>query len=242
MCTVSFITTGGKTIITSNRDEQTLRPPAFEPKEELINDFKIIYPKDPKAGGTWFAVKESGEAAVLLNGAFKNHIPDKKHTLSRGLIVLRILSETKPVSQLSEICLRSVAPFTLVLFSSQRLMEFRWDGSNKYLKELDARLNYIWSSVTLYARDAVLQREALFGKFLNGKTQVNENSIINFHLDNDNDFENGFVINRKNEVKTFSITQAIFETEETVMNHLDLLKNTKNSVALPLKYMTKQFQ
>lgn len=242
MCTVSFISIDSKTIITSNRDEQTSRPTAYEPKEEIINDCKIIYPKDPKAGGTWFAIKENGVAAVLLNGAFKNHIPDKSHTLSRGLILLRILSGTDPVSQLSEISLISVAPFTLVLFNTTRLFEFRWDGSNKYFKELDAMSNYIWSSVTLYAKDAVLQREALFAKFLEGKSPIDENTIIDFHLDNDNDFENGFIINRNDEVKTFSITQAVFEAEETVLNHIDLVKNIKKSMALPLSYMTKQFQ
>lgn len=242
MCTVSFISIGEKTIITSNRDEQTSRNKAYELKEEIINDCKIIYPKDPEAGGTWFAVKESGAAAVLLNGAFKNDIPNKNHTRSRGLILLRILSGTDPVSQLSEISLSSVAPFTLVLFNTTRLIEFCWDGSNKYCKELNAMSNYIWSSMTLYAKNAILQRKALFATFLEGKALIDENNIIDFHLDNDNDFENGYVINRNDKVKTFSITQAVFEAEETVLNHIDLVKNIKNSLVLPLNYMTKQFQ
>ncbi|MEB8347475.1 NRDE family protein [Flavobacteriaceae bacterium KMM 6898] len=241
MCTVSFISIGNKTIITSNRDEQTTRPKAYEPKEEIINDFKIIYPKDPKAGGTWFAIKENGMAAVLLNGAFKNHIPDEKHTVSRGLILLRIISGTDPISQVSKIDLGSVAPFTIVLFNTKRLIEFRWDGNNKHIKELDARSNYIWSSVTLYAKDAILKREAQFADFLEGSGTIHEKSIINFHLDNDNDFENGFIINRNDEVKTFSISQAVFEAEEIAFNHLDLVNNINNSMALPINNITKQF-
>jgi len=242
MCTVSFISTSSKTILTSNRDEQTTRPSAYEPKEEIINDCKIVYPKDPKAGGTWFAVKENGMAAVLLNGAFNKYIPEKKHTVSRGLVLLRIISSVDPISQMSEIDLSLVAPFTLVFYDASNLMEFRWDGTNKYTKELYTESNYIWSSVTLYAEQAVKQREMLFAKFLNGnrQDQIDENSIVDFHLDNDNDFENGFIINRNDQVKTFSITQAVFDDEETVLNHIDLVKNVKNSLALPVNYISRQ--
>ena len=242
MCTVSFISSNNKFILTSNRDEQTSRPTAYEPKEEIINDCKIIYPKDPKAGGTWFAIKENGVAAVLLNGAFKKHIPTGDYRLSRGLLLLQIISDTTPVAQLSKINLRKIEPFTLILFNTSRLMEFRWDGDNRYFKELDTRNNYIWSSVTLYAKDAILQREAQFARFLKGNDMIHENSIIDFHRCNDGDFENGLVINRNDKVKTFSITQAVFEADEIELNHLDLLKNKKHSIAVPLAYMTNQFQ
>lgn len=242
MCTVSFICTGNKTILTSNRDEQTSRPRAYEPKEEIINDYKIVYPKDPKAGGTWFAVKENGMAAVLLNGAFNKYIPDKKHTVSRGLAMLRIISSTDPISQMSEIDLGRVAPFTLIYFDTSNLIEFRWDGNDKYTKELDTESNYIWSSVTLYDEHIVKKRETLFTKYLNETRhdQIDENSIIDFHLDNDNDFENGFIINRNDQVKTFSITQAVFEDKETVLNHIDLAKNVKNSLSLPINFISRQ--
>jgi len=66
MCTVSFVNANGKIIITSNRDEQTIRPSAIEPKNYLINNKNIIFPKDKKAGGTWFAINEHSTVLVLL--------------------------------------------------------------------------------------------------------------------------------------------------------------------------------
>ena len=97
MCTVSFISLNNKFVITSNRDENILRPVAFAPQEEIINGCKIIYPKDPKAGGTWFAINQSGAVAVLLNGAFEKHIPLNNYSKSRGLILLEVISKITPL-------------------------------------------------------------------------------------------------------------------------------------------------
>jgi len=74
MCTVSFIPSGSQYIITSNRDEHISRPLALQPQEETIGNVKILFPKDAKAGGTWFALSENGSVAVLLNGGFVNHL------------------------------------------------------------------------------------------------------------------------------------------------------------------------
>ncbi|MGL1516781.1 NRDE family protein, partial [Vibrio parahaemolyticus] len=48
------------------------------------------FPKDPDGGGTWIALKENGDVAILLNGAFENHIPAYPYRRSRGLIFLDI--------------------------------------------------------------------------------------------------------------------------------------------------------
>ncbi len=60
MCTVSFVKTADSIIITSNRDEKIIRPSAIPPKSYRVNNQNLIYPKDPKAGGTWFATNEAG--------------------------------------------------------------------------------------------------------------------------------------------------------------------------------------
>ncbi len=73
MCTVSFVSSNDKIIITSNRDEKVIRPSAIEPKNYSINNKDIIFPKDPKAGGTWYAIDENGTVLVLLNGASEKH-------------------------------------------------------------------------------------------------------------------------------------------------------------------------
>ena len=59
MCTVTYIPTPEGCIITSNRDEKITRERALSPQEYLIDGKKIIFPKDPKAGGTWVAHNET---------------------------------------------------------------------------------------------------------------------------------------------------------------------------------------
>ena len=55
MCTVSFVFSNGKAILTHNRDEKVARPSAIEPQKYTVNNKNIYFPKDQKAGGTWYA-------------------------------------------------------------------------------------------------------------------------------------------------------------------------------------------
>ena len=223
MCTVSFISLNNKFVITSSRDENILRPVAFAPQEEIINGCKIIYPKDPKVGGTWFAINQSGAVAVLLNGAFEKHISQNNYSISRGLILLDIISRVTPLFHFEKMDLETIEPFTLILFEQSKLVELRWDGNKKYKTELNSNKNYIWSSATLYSKEAVKKRERWFAEYLSGSNQINEKTIIDFHSNNHNDSENGFIINRANTLKTFSITQALIEENAVSLNHIDLL-------------------
>ena len=121
MCTVSFVNANGKIIITSNRDEKTLRPNAIEPRNYLINNKKIIFPKDKKAGGTWFAIDEHSTILVLLNGADEKHTLKESYRKSRGLIVLELISSKSVIHAWKFIDLNNIEPFTLVLFENQIL-------------------------------------------------------------------------------------------------------------------------
>lgn len=235
MCTVSFISHNNKYFITSNRDEHASRPIAFHPREDRINNFQVIYPKDPKGGGTWFAIREDGVALVLLNGAFQKHIPRNKYAMSRGLVLLNIISASDPEFHFNEMDLGQIEPFTLIFFNGNHLVEFRWDGATKYRKKLEPGGNYIWSSVTLYSKEVVRHREQLFKDFLLKNEWLNQESIINFHLNNNDDFENGFVIDRENGLQTVSITQAVIKKDELDFTHFDLLNPETNSHTSCLK-------
>lgn len=242
MCTVSFISTGKKYILTSNRDEHISRAPALYPDQEIINNCRVIFPKDPQAGGSWFAINENGVTGVLLNGAFHKHTRAGKYSTSRGVVLLNIVSNPTPSFYFSQIELVNIEPFTIILFESGTLLELRWDGVKKYRKELDTNQNYIWSSVTLYDQKAIQKREALFNQFHGMNTNPDEESIIRFHSENYDDLENGFIINRNNKLKTFSITQAIFEETNIIMKHYDLLKEELNSIAIKTNHIFNQVQ
>ena len=223
MCTVSFVNANGKIILTSNRDEQVERP-ALEPRSYRIGNKNIFFPKDTKAGGTWFAVAENGNAIVLLNGASEGHEWKPPYRKSRGLIVLDLISADFPISEWETIDLVNIEPFTLVLYEKQKLYQLRWNGLDKESLELNPAHNYIWSSSTLYPQNIRETRTHWFEQFLDTKPEVNESEMFNFHrYTEDANHENGLVINRNGFLKTLSITQTVIENGRVNLVHHDLL-------------------
>lgn len=230
MCTVSFISSKEGCFITSNRDEHISRPMAMQPEEGTINSIKVLFPKDPQAGGTWFAINEFGVVAVLLNGAFVKHERKPSYAKSRGLVVLDVIASMEPESTLGKMDLTEVEPFTLVLFDGDGLTEFRWDGESRHRKTLNPQQNHIWSSVTLYDERAIEQRNQLFGDFIATNNGISAGQIVDFHSNNHQDYENGFVIDRTTGLKTFSVTQVILQQEDAAMHHYDLLNGKEYHV------------
>lgn len=227
MCTVSVIRTGDKTIITSNRDEQVARP-SIAPATYRINDKNILFPKDPKAGGTWFAADEHANVAVLLNGAACRHIHNPPYRKSRGLILLDIIGARSPLKMWNEIDFGNIEPFTIVLSLQAKLYQLRWDGIQKEKITLDTSKEHIWSSVTLYPEPVRQQRSEWFYDFIDRTNDLTHEALFKFHRysHNSND-ENGLVINRNNVLRTLSITQAVVEQNRVEMEHYDLIGDQK---------------
>lgn len=238
MCTVSFVNSNGRIIITSNRDEKTLRPNAIEPKNYLINNRNVIFPKDNKAGGTWFAVNENGTVLVLLNGADEKHVLKDSYRKSRGLVVLELISSDSVTEEWQKIDLENIEPFTLVLFEDGKLYQLRWNETEKSKLELDINQSHIWSSSTLYPQEIREKRASWFSAFLNttrgkaglseAKPKVNPQEMFNFHrYTEEGNAENGLVINRNGALKTLSITQAVVEKNKVAVRYNDLITETE---------------
>ncbi|WP_281322723.1 NRDE family protein [Flavobacterium aestivum] len=230
MCTVSFVSTNDKIIITSNRDEKVIRPDAIPPQNYTLNGKNIIYPKDPKAGGTWYVVDENGTVLVLLNGAAEKHQLELPYRKSRGLIVLDMIGSVSPKEFWNEIDLERIEPFTLVLFQDKQLYQLRWNGAEKSKVSLETDKNYVWSSSTLYSKEIREQRSKWFYAFLDSNPEITEDKMLHFHryTEADNN-EHGLVINRNNELKTLSITQTVIEKNKVMIHHLDLIASKKYS-------------
>lgn len=231
MCTVSFVNENGKIIITSNRDEQILRPSAISPAFYTIKNKKVLFPKDGKAGGTWFAVNESGTTIVLLNGAKEKHeFKTNFYQKSRGLIVLDLIATNTILQAWNEIDLYKVEPFTLVVFENQKLFQLQWNEIGKSYVPLNILQKHIWSSSTLYSKEIRDQRSAWFYDFVKQKESLSETDLYRFHSNTEvNDKENGLVINRNNFLKTISISQVIIENGNAVFNYNDLINNEKST-------------
>lgn len=232
MCTVTFIPQGGNIIFTSNRDETIARPLAFAPALEIVNGKQLVFPKDPKAGGTWFCVAENGVVIVLLNGAFIRHIPTGNYRRSRGLVLLDIISADYPFAEVTEYNYEGIEPFTLLLYKqgsdSNSFSEFRWDGKQQYFKELSLDQPCIYSSATLYEPAIIKQRQKWFDEFLkNGEDKTPQAVRLFHHSAGKGDSTNGLVINRGELLKTQCITQAVIGINSISLYHHNLIKDTE---------------
>lgn len=235
MCTVTFIPSNDKFFITTNRDEKLTRKDAVVPGMVEYNGQKLFFPKDADAGGTWIVMKENGDAAVLLNGAFIWHKPEPPYRLSRGIILLDIFSTGKPSATFTKINLQDIEPFTLVLLENNCLYEFRWDGNEKYCRQLNVRRPYIWSSATLYDGFAVKKREQWFATFLNIHPTLTQLDILNFHhFTGDGDKQNDLLMVRGEMYTTVSITSILLTKDRGCIKYIDIKNDLSSEVKIEL--------
>lgn len=222
MCTVTYIPTAEGCIITSNRDEKITRERALSPQEYLIDGKKIIFPKDPKAGGTWVAHNET-KIIVLLNGAQEKHIPKPNYRKSRGLIVLDLITAENSLDCWKSIDLTDIEPFTIVLFENDKLVQLQWNEVEKSTLQFDETQFHIWSSSTLYSKEIRDQRKEWFQGFIETKNCPTPEEILNFHQFTESENKDfGLQINRNNILKTISISQCLVNNNEIKMIYLDL--------------------
>ena len=235
MCTVSFIPVKEKFFITSNRDEKLTRKNAVTPGMFIYKDQKLFFPKDADAGGTWIVMKENGDAAVLLNGAFICHNAEPPYRLSRGIILLDIISSERPSVAFTKMNLQDIEPFTLVLLENNCLYEFRWDGTEKYCKQLNVNRPYIWSSATLYNGFVVKKREQWFASFLNDHPTPTQQDILKFHqFTGDGDKHNDLLMTRDGVYTTLSITSIMLTKDRGCIKYEDTKSDTSSEIKIEL--------
>lgn len=235
MCTVTFIPCASGVFLTSNRDEKFTRMTAAVPRTHFVNGYELLYPTDADAGGSWIAVKHNGHAAVLLNGAFVNHIPEKDYRVSRGVLFVELISAKYPDQYFHSTNLNGVAPFTVILYMNKALHEYRWDGTDKHVMTLNTSRAYIWSSVTLYDAGARIERETWLRKWLMQTKSVDMDAIFLFHrFGGKGDIENDLVMNRAEQLSTVSITSVHIQSSSARMNYLDMKQNKAYSCSINL--------
>lgn len=237
MCTVTFIPAGDTVFITSNRDEKLARKKAIHPKAYRYNGCRLLGPVDAAAGGTWIALKENGDAAVLLNGAFLPHNPQPPYRMSRGIVFLDLLTASSPSLQFSIQDARGIEPFTLILFEAGSLYQFRWDGRKKHIQPLPANEPHIWSSVTLYRDEVIRKRENWFARFLREHPAPTHREIFSFHqFGGDGDAANDLLMKRGDVYATVSITSIESTPQEASIRYTDLADNKETilSIAYPV--------
>ena len=229
MCTVTYISSGVHFYFTSSRDEQAARAIASFPELHKINGQNILFPKDEQAGGSWIAVNENGNVAVMINGAVLAHRPEPPYRRSRGLILLDLVSKSSPTAAFEATDFYRIEPFTIILFEEEKLWSGKWDGREKRLQSLNAVKPHIWSSVTLYDPSAIQKRENWFHRWLTEYPNPSATDIISFHQQGgDGDSFNDLLMNRAGKLFTNSISSIRLSPEAAEFRYIDL-RNVKTA-------------
>ncbi|MBP9739897.1 MAG: NRDE family protein [Chitinophagaceae bacterium] len=224
MCTVSFIPTNNGAIITSNRDEKSLRQTALPPQKFKYEDRQLHYPIDGNSNGTWFIVSNDGTVGVLLNGANKPHIVKEKYSMSRGTILPTIFKQKNVIHALQNFNLTGVENCTILIYQHKKLVEFKWNGEELFIQELNTQAPHIYSSVTLYNKEMIVQREHWFNEWLLQNVQPSQENIIHFHSSAGNgNKEFGLQMNRNNTMLTVSVTSALIEENTATLYYNDCI-------------------
>jgi transport and Golgi organization protein 2 len=235
MCTVTFIPSNKRIILTSNRDEKHWRTAAAIPDAYPFQTGKIIFPRDGDAGGTWFAIHENGNVVIFLNGGFIRHVPNPPYRKSRGLVLLDLIDHDSPHEGFKEIILGNIEPFTAIIWDEGKLFECRWDGKEKHFLPLPADIPHIWSSATLYDQEVVIKRRNWFTKWLERNPHPSQDDILHFHqFTGDGDEHNDLMMNRDGKVFTVSITSALIGEGQIKVEYLDVKEGNTTERDFPI--------
>ena len=236
MCTVTFLPgNNNQFILTSNRDEHSLRLKAAPPEKFNVNDLDVFYPKDGQAGGSWIAATKDF-TLCLLNGAFNKHIRNPPYTKSRGIMLLDFFEFNDVTKFAGKYQFSGIEPFTLLILetvSELKLHELRWDGVALNLQQSDARVPHIWSSVTLYEPEIIELRRKWFHEWLASHQLNSMDSIMHFHeFAGGDDKTTAVLMNRNNELLTVSITSVSKLNEGMIMKYKDVEMDTLYTIRI----------
>lgn len=237
MCTVTFIPNSNGFCFTSSRDEKASRE-TIAPVVYNKNGIELVYPKDTLAGGTWIASSLTGKTACLLNGAFVNHHKRNDYIKSRGIILLESFNFQNTLEFSANINLDNVEPFTLLTldYSSGTLdnfFEFRWNGEQKYLKQLAHNDYQIWSSATLYSPSIQLTRQQLFDQWVNKHQDFADRMISDFHNRKHGlNVSDDILMKGDGDLMTLSISQVHIDNKEAHFNYFDIVKKKEYKIKL----------
>jgi hypothetical protein len=219
MSNVTFLRNKYSAILTSDWDGNIERGYSLPPIVTSRNDKKIIFTRDERTGGSWFAANDNGDIAVLLNRESLD-IAKKRHQISSSLVLLDIISADSPIEAFAELQLQNTRAFSLILHTGQRLFELVWENGVKEINVKGIFAGQIWSSEPISDGKTVASKEKLFKDFLIASPKPYSTAIRNFH---------------KELCKANSITQAILTNNSVMFFHTDVLEDKFYISSLPLK-------
>lgn len=225
MCTLTYIPirqSKSSFIITDNRDEAVNRPADFPQIYKEMNT-ELFYPRDTRAGGTWFGVGQKNRAMALLNGAFKRHTRKTTYRKSRGLVVKELLATENLKVDITRYDFSGIEAFFGVIFSWEdeiQILEIIWDEKELFLQTKNPEEALIWSSAMTFSPEEHQKKEKTFQEFIdkNHSSEAVADLIWNFHQSEESGMVLDFGI-----LKTTSISQFRHQKENDFFRYRDLI-------------------
>ncbi|HEY9118072.1 MAG TPA: NRDE family protein, partial [Roseivirga sp.] len=187
----------------------------------------VHFPKDPKAGGTWFASNQSDFTLCVLNGGYEKHKHKPPYRLSRGLMVLDFFKILHTQDFASNYNFDGIEPFTLIIVEhglQLKLHQLVWNEVKLDHIVLSEKQPQIWSSSTLYPEPVRQERKQWFKEWLMDRSEFEQNEILRFHqFGGKGDAWNDFVMDREGRVKTVSVTSLDKSASNFNLEHISLI-------------------
>jgi hypothetical protein len=232
MCILSLVRTANSIVLTSNRDEQRVRPNSLPPEIISTKNRKSILARDAQAKGTWLLTDNVGRTAVLLNGAFECHTPTPPYRESRGIILMNLFQEENFKSAFLFYNLENIEPFQVVYLDQTEAFQCVWDGTQKHVFQIDLSTPNVFFSPTLYQRE---QQELKKNHFLKSFDQANSQeaqTLFEFHTSQNEDHSDlNFFMNRENQT-TKSVTQIELHATHSNYCHWQAWDNQRHDLTL----------
>jgi hypothetical protein len=131
----------------------------------------------------------------------------------------------------------------LILLENNFLYEFRWDGTEKFCKQLDIDKPYTWSSATLYNGFVVRKKEEWFTSFLNDHPTPTQQDILNFHrFTGDGDKQSDLLMMRDEMYTTVSITSILLTKDRGCIEYLDIGGNSSSAIKIELLHSSQTIE
>ena len=229
MCTLTYIPSSKGFTFTHNRDELSSRPTS----DTIIVENEIYFPKDLRAGGTWFATVPGKGVACILNGGLKPYKRKVQYRQSRGMIPLHYFDFENSQAFLGNYDFNEIEPFTLITASQNELIAIIHDEEATYQQVLPHNQPHIWASTTLYTEEVRNKRKRWFTEWLSKNPCPSPSEILNFHRNaGDGDSENDMIMSRWGLLSTSSITQAQFGENSLQMDFFNLISDKSDHLTL----------
>jgi uncharacterized protein with NRDE domain len=219
MCTVVYIPQSrDKYLFATSRDEHRDRPEALPPAWHDTEHGPLFFPRDPVGGGSWIAANDKFTLCIL-NGAFQPHERQPPYRHSRGEIPIHFLKYGNVRDFFDHYQFEGLEAFTFLIIDDRNLHEIRWDQQEVHYRKYQKVESRIWASAPLYDEKMLEMRKEWFRDFQENHQPVTCTDVLNFYLHGGNgDPHSGLMINRKNGVKTVSIS-CVEKEESTVRFH-----------------------